>query len=253
MMKTIKIAAYTLLLMGVTMTAYASSLGRIVDLTHTIVAGMPMWPGAPDPVIERVADYDSAGYRLHTFEMIENTGTHVDVPSHFIKGGRSISDFAASELVVPAAVIDVRTQAKSDPDYTLSAEDVRRWEADHGTIQAGNLVILHTGWGKKFGSTDEYRNQDSDGVMHFPGFGEDAATLLVKRGVVGIGIDTLSLDPGNSTTFAVHGVMLGNDKYQIENLANLEHLPATGAMVIVGVMRIKDVSQAPARVLAMLP
>ena len=231
----------------------ASEVENMIDLTQPMSYGMSVWPGDSPFIMRRIADYDKDGYRLHDLSLSEGTGTHVDAPAHFIAGGRSIDALTMAELSAPAAVIDIRTQVTSDPDYTLSAADVRRWEAEHGTIESGSLVILHTGWGKKFGRTDEYRNQDSDGVMHFPGFAEDAATLLVERGVVGIGIDTLSPDPGHSTTFGVHSIILGNDKYQIENLTNLAQLPATGATVIVGVMRIKDASQAPARVLAVLP
>lgn len=141
----------------------------------------------------------------------------------------------------------------SNPDYELSADDVRSWESEHGEIPGGSLVILNTGWHKRFDEPERYINMDEDEIMHFPGFGPDSARLLVERDVAGIGIDTLSLDHGPSKTFATHMVMLQAEKYQIENLANLDALPATGASVIVGVLPVHGGSQAQARVIGLLP
>lgn len=225
---------------------------RVVDLTHEMHPGMAFWPGGVPFRMERLVDYDK-GYRLHRFVMGENTGTHVDAPAHFVPGTRSVAEIPLTRLVVPAVVIDGTVQAASDPDWRLSAADVRAWEARHGRIPAGALVILNTGWHRRFSDPRAYANQDRDGVMHFPGFGADAARLLVARDVAGIGIDTLSLDHGPSRDFAVHRIMLGANRYQIENLANLDALPPTGVTVVVGVLPVRDGSQAQARVLALLP
>jgi kynurenine formamidase len=140
-----------------------------------------------------------------------------------------------------------------NPDFELSARDLQRWEAKNGTIPARSLVILNTGWHRRFGDAAKYVNEDSDKVMHFPGFGKDSAEFLLRRNVAGIGIDTLSLDHGPSKDFATHGVMLKANKYQIENLANLDRLPARGATVVIGVLPVKDGSQAQARIFALLP
>lgn len=224
----------------------------VVDLTHIMHEDMPFWPGGvPFKKIELV-DYDQ-GYLLHKFEMGENTGTHVDAPAHFIQGNRSIDRIPLSELIVPAVVIDIQNKVENNPDYQLSAADVIRWEARHGKIPAGSLVILNTGWHKRFDNPQAYINMDSNNVMHFPGFGADSAKLLVRRDVVGIGIDTLSLDYGGSSDFATHGIMLEKNKYQIENMANLDALPPKGARVIIGVLPVKDGSQAQARIFAILP
>ena len=225
---------------------------KVVDLTHTMHDDMAFWPGGVPFTKIRLVDYDQ-GYQLHKFEMGENTGTHVDAPSHFIKGNRPIDAIPLTDLIVPAAVIDVQDKVARDPDYRLSADDVRAWEAEHGAIRRGSLVILNTGWHKRFGTPKDYTNMDEGKVMHFPGYGTDAAELLVGRGVVGIGIDTLSIDYGPSKDFAAHVVMLKADRYQIENLANLDALPPTGAAVIVGVLPVRDGSQAQGRVLALLP
>jgi kynurenine formamidase len=224
----------------------------VIDLTHEMHDAMAFWPGGVPFRMQRLVDYDK-GYRLHKFEMGENTGTHVDAPSHFIEGQRPISRIPLADLVVPAVVIDAKALAARNADYQLSAADVAAWEAANGRIAAGTLVILNTGWHARFARSSEYVNADDKAVMHFPGYGADAARLLVERGVVGIGIDTLSLDHGPSQDFATHKVMLAAGKYQIENLANLDALPARGATVVVGVLPVRDGSQAQARVLALLP
>lgn len=124
---------------------------KVVDLTHPMYDEMPFWPGGVPFKKTRLVDYDQ-GYQLHKFEMGENTGTHVDAPSHFIEGNRSIDEIPLGDLIVPAVVIDVQDKVADNPDYQLSADDVRAWEADHGTIPAGSLVILNNGWHKRFAS-----------------------------------------------------------------------------------------------------
>ncbi len=225
---------------------------RVVDLTQLMYPGMPYWPGGIPFEMTRVVDYDQ-GYRLHKFAMGENTGTHVDSPAHFIEGNLSIDKLALSNLIVPAVVIDVRDKVAGNADYELGLEDIKLWEAENGKIPAGSLVLLNTGWSKRSNSIEKYRNMDANDVMHFPGFHPAATELLLERDVAGIGIDTLSLDYGPSTTFATHVAMLKANKYQIENMANLDALPATGATVIVASLLIRDATQAQARVLALLP
>jgi kynurenine formamidase len=224
----------------------------VVDLTHAMHPDMPFWPGGVPFKMERLVDYDR-GYRMHRFEMGENTGTHVDAPSHFAEGKRSIEKLMPDELVVPLVVLNVKEKVKSNPDYMVSGADVVDWEAVHGPVPVGSLFVANTGWHKRFGDPKAYLHQDDQGVMHFPGFSDEAAKLLLEREVVGIGIDTLSLDNGPSKEFPVHKVMLGADKYMIENLANLDAVPEIGATVVVGVLPVTDGSQAQARVIALIP
>lgn len=225
---------------------------QAVDLTHPMHDDMAFWPGGVPFKKEVLVDYDQ-GYLLHKFEMGENTGTHVDAPAHFVEGNRAIDELSLSELIVPAVVIDVQDKVASNTAYELTADDVLSWESEHGEVPAGALVILNTGWHKRFDEPEQYVNMDDDEVMQFPGYGPDSAELLVERDVAGIGIDTLSIDHGPSKSFATHVVMLEAGKYQIENLANLDALPATGAMVMVGVLPIQGGSQAQARVVALMP
>ncbi len=225
--------------------------GKVIDLTHTMHEGMAYWPGGVPFHKEKLVGYDQ-GYLLHKFTMGENTGTHVDAPSHFIEGRRPINGIPLQDLVVPMQVIDIAARAAGDPDYQLSVEDISSWEQTHGRIKQHSLVVLNTGWHRKFDDPKSYINQDGEGVMHFPGYSAKAAVLLVERDVAGIGIDTLSIDPGNSKDFAAHKVMLKANKYQIENLANLDALPPTGAVAVIGVLPVKGGSQAQARIFALL-
>lgn len=228
------------------------SATKVVDLTQPMHEEMAYWPGGVPFRMERLVDYDQ-GYRLHKFETGENTGTHVDAPSHFFEDGCTIEAIPPSDLVIPIIVIDITNKTGHDPDYLLTRQDILDWEKTHHRIPANSLVIMNSGWHRKFDSPKDYINRDTDGIMHFPGFSEAAAELLLERDVAGIGIDTLSIDHGASTDFAVHKLMLGSGKFQIENLANLDALPATGATTIIGVLPVRDGTQAQARVFALLP
>jgi kynurenine formamidase len=225
---------------------------RLLDLTHRMHEDMPVWPGGVPFKMTRMTDY-ADGYRSHRFEMGENTGTHVDAPGHFAEGKRAIDEIPVDELVVPLVVINLREQVDKNPDYQLSGSDVVDWEANNGVVPVGSVVVVNTGWHKRFEDPEKYVNQDAQGVMHFPGVGAEAANLFVERDVVGVGIDTLSIDAGASKDFAAHKILLAANKYQIENLANLDELPETGATIIVGVLPVSEGTQAQARILAMVP
>ena len=245
-------AFWTLPVLGAESLKTRLATTKVVDLTHQLHDEMAYWPGGVPFKKTLLVDYRE-GYLLHKFEMGENTGTHVDAPAHFVQGRKTIDQLALSELIVPAVVIDVRDKAQANPGYQLSASDVEAWEAKHGKLPAGSLVILNTGWHKRFNDPKRYINMDADKVMRFPGFGPDSAKLLVERNVAGIGIDTLSIDFGASKDFQAHRIVLGANKYQIENLANLDALPPTGATVFVGVLPVRGGSQAQARIVAFLP
>jgi len=185
--------------------------------------------------------------------MGENTGTHVDAPSHFIQGNLSIDQIPLNQLVVPIVVIDIRKASRANSDYLLTADDIQDWESKNGKVPSGSLVVANTGWHKKFTDPKQYLNQDQNGVMHFPGYSPEAAKLLLQRDVAGIGIDTLSLDYGKSTDYPTHVLMLKANKYQIENMANLDALPERGATAVIGVLPVQGGSQAQARIFALIP
>ena len=184
----------------------------------------------------------------------EHNGTHLDAPIHSASGQPSVDQLTAADLFGPAVVIDVSSKSADDPDYILRVQDILDWEAEHGSIPDGAIVLMSTGWSRKWEDPESYRNRDADGIMHFPGFSEDAGRFLVtERNIRGIGIDNLSIDPGTSRTFPTHGVVNGAGKFQLENVANVHLLPAAGAYLIVAPIKIEGGSGGQVRIFAVVP
>jgi kynurenine formamidase len=222
--------------------------GKVVDLTHRFTAGFPVYTGDA-PKRRTLVTVAADGFYSQEWTFGEHSGTHMDAPGHFIAGGRFVHQLRPAELVLPIIVIDVSKRARSNPDYEVTPDDLRRFERSHGRIPRGALVAMHSGWASKLG-TPEFTGRDASGTYHFPGFGVDAIELLIERRAGAIGVDTLSLDNGPSTTFAVHTRWLGSNRYGLENLANLDKIPAHGAYATVGVIPWEEGSGGPARVLA---
>jgi kynurenine formamidase len=224
----------------------------VIDLTHVIDVHMPTFSGRQEFTATQVG---AGSINVRTVEVGEHTGTHVDAPIHFVKGKATVDVLPAGDLVATAVVLDVRSQVKQDPDYRVRVADLEQWERAHGRIPYGALVIASTGWSARWTDAKRYRNADAAGVMHFPGFGTEAVAWLIhnRPRVVGIAIDTLSVDPGPSTSFDVHKLSGGAGFYHVENLDRPDRLPAKGATVVVGVIPFDHGSGAPARVLALVP
>jgi kynurenine formamidase len=227
---------------------------RVVDMTYTINGKLPAWPGDNRTFeAQVVATPQKDGYFARSFWMLEHYGTHLDAPAHFPPGKMTLDQLPVSHFFGPAVVIDVREDATKDADYRPTSARVEQWEAAHGRIPAGAIVLLRTGWASRWRDQKRYRNMDAHGVMHFPGFSVGAAKLLIARGAVALGIDTLSVDYGPSKNFEVHRVDLPANLYNLENLANLDQLPETGAYLIVAPIKIEGGSGGPVRVFAILP
>jgi kynurenine formamidase len=223
--------------------------GKVVDLTHEFKAGFPVYTGNA-PARRTLTRLNPDGFYKQEWTFDEHSGTHMDAPAHFTAGGRFTPQLKARELVLPIVVIDIAQRAKSDPDTVVTADDLRRFERKHGRIPDGALVAMDSGWAKKIGDEAAYKG-GSPGDYHFPGFGDEAIELLLeRRKAAAIGVDTLSLDNGESTTFSVHVNWLNADNFGLENLANLDKLPAHGATAIVGVIPWQEGSGGPARVIA---
>jgi kynurenine formamidase len=223
--------------------------GKVVDLTHTFTAGFPVYTGNA-PSRRTLTTIPANGFYKQEWTFDEHSGTHMDAPGHFAADGRRTPDLKARELVLPIVVIDIAKRASSDPDTVVSADDLTRFERKHGRIPRGALVAMDSGWAKKVGDEAAFKGGPA-GDYHFPGFGDSAIEfLLERREAAAIGVDTLSLDNGPSTTFSVHVNWLNADNYGLENLANLDKLPPRGATAIVGVIPWQDGSGGPARVLA---
>jgi kynurenine formamidase len=227
---------------------------KVVDLTYAIRAGLPAWPGDTRTFEATViGEPQRDGYFSRSFWMLEHYGTHMDAPAHFPPGKDTVDEIPASKLVGPAVVIDVTAEAAKNPDYRLTTARIEEWERRHGTIPRGAIVLLRTGWAARWPDEARYRNEDAKGVMHTPGYSVEAAKLLIQRGVNGLGIDTLSIDYGESKTYEVHRTALPAGLYQLENLANLDALPATGAWIVAAPIKLEGGSGGPCRVLAFLP
>ena len=224
--------------------------GRSQDLTHVFRAGFPMFTGA-SPARTTIANYATHGFYAQGWSFGEHSATHMDAPGHFVPGGRKTPAITVEELVAPAAVVDISDRAKTNPDATVTRDDLRRFERRHGRIPRGAVVFMNSGWAAKAGDPLAYKGGAAFPGYHFPGFAIDAVEwLLAERTIKGIGVDTLSLDPGNSTTFPVHVKLLGADRYGLENVANLDKIPPRGARVYVGVIPWEEGSGGPARLLA---
>ncbi|MBF1999344.1 MAG: cyclase family protein [Synechococcales cyanobacterium M58_A2018_015] len=227
---------------------------RIVDLTHPLTTTMPRWVDDPVIEIQPWACYNQHGYFIQRLTLGEHTGTHWATPNTLIAGGRSAEQFSAQELVMPAVVIDVRTQASHNPDYRLSLDDLCCWESEHGPIPAQSLVILFTGWQNRWNDPAAFLNADATGTYHFPGFAADAVRFLVtERHIVGLGTDTHGADPGNDQDYGASTAIYQADGMVLECLAGLDQLPPQGAMLIVGGLPIQGGSGSPARVIALIP
>jgi len=224
----------------------------VVDLTLPLGPETVMWPGEAAPFAEVVETVTHDGNYARRVHMSEHSGTHVDAPNHFVEGGQAVTDLPLQTLISPAAVIDASVDINGNGDAVLELATVKAWEEKHGVIPAGCVVLLRTGWEDLYDQPQRY-GAGPDG-LHFPGFGVEAASYLVERGVVGIGIDTLGIDAGADLDFPVHrDVTLPKQVWHIENLTNLKSLPATGAMVFIGVLPLVDGSGSPARILALVP
>jgi kynurenine formamidase len=226
----------------------------VVDMTYPVNDKFPPWPG-DDRVFEAKvnATMDKDGYFTRSFWMLEHYGTHMDAPAHFPPGKITLDEIPDAHFFGPGVVIDVREEAAKDPDYRLTVARVKKWEAEHGQIPKGAIAVLRTGWGSRVPDVARYRNMDSNKVMHFPGYSVESAKLLMERGVVGLGIDTLSIDYGPSKDFEVHHVDLPAGLYNLENLANTESLPEWGAYLIAAPIKLAGGSGGPVRVFAVLP
>jgi kynurenine formamidase len=223
---------------------------HLQDLTHLFRAGFPMYTGDP-PRKRTLVTIPENGFYAQRWTFGEHSGTHVDAPGHFVVGGRLAPELTPEELLVPAAVIDISRRAARDPDASVEVRDLVRFEERYGRIPRKAAVFMYSGWEKRVDDPAAYKNAGPDGTYHFPGFGIDALEwLLERRDISAIGVDTLSLDVGRSTTFDVHITLLGADKYGLENVANLGLIPGRGAKVFVGLIPWEEGSGGPCRVIA---
>ena len=223
----------------------------LVDLSHEFREDFPAFPGAPATSRETAVTIPANGFYGQVWTIWEHICTHMDVPAHFIEGGRTSPELAIDELVAPIVVVDISRRVAQEPDTVVTPDDLERFERRYGRIPRDAVVAMYSGWEARAGSVEAYRNTDASGTMRFPGFGKEAVEWLLKRRRIrGIGVDTMSLDNGSSAGFDAHLTVLGADCYGVENLRNLKQLPARGATLVLGLIPWREGSGGPCRAFA---
>lgn len=222
---------------------------RMIDLTHTLDEKTPTWSGRCGFHAHLCKDYPE-GCRVMRYDVNGGTGTHLDAPVHFIRDAADVAELPVEQLIGPLCVLHL--DVGDNADYQVSCDDLRRYEAAHGRLPSGSLVVAHTGWAERWRDPTAYRNEDAQGVMHFPTLSKAAAEYLLEAKIAGIGIDTLSPD-GCTSDFPVHHLLLGHGIYIIENLTNLAKVPSSGAYAIALPPKIAGAPEAPCRVIALVP
>ncbi|MCP9456068.1 MAG: cyclase family protein [Nitrospira sp.] len=234
---------------------------RLVDLTHAFGGETIVWPTEQEfrLIIQQAGETEGGYYYAsNRIEMPEHGGTHVDAPVHFSRGGRTVDQIPLEELVGPAVRVDVKSQCANDRDYRTTVQDFVQWEAEHGRIPDRAIVLVETGYGRYWPSREQYlgtaqRGVDGVRALRFPGLHPEAAQWLVReRRVKAVGIDTASIDDGQSTTFATHVILLSHQVPVFENLANLDRLPARDFSVIALPMKIAGGTGGPLRIIAVI-
>jgi kynurenine formamidase len=239
-----------------------TALGPAVDLTHPFDENAIYWPTEEGFVLERGSKgRTEAGYwyEAHRMRLAEHGGTHLDAPVHFHEGGSTAERVPLERLIAPAVVVDVAEACAKSRDHAVSVADLERFEAAHGRIPDGAALLLRTGFSARWPDRAQYLGTAERGAaavakLHFPGLDPAAARWLVaNRKVAAVGIDTASIDPGTSQRFESHQILFAADVPAFENLAHLDHLPATGAVLLALPMKIAGGSGGPLRAVAILP
>lgn len=236
--------------------------GEIVDMSYAYNDETVYWPTAPG--FDKNTDFEGitpAGfwYTAYTVTTAEHGGTHLDAPIHFSEGKHAADEIPLERLMGSAVVVDVSEQAAADRDHLISVDDIMAHEHTHGAIPAGSILLFRTGFGQYWPDQEAYmgtaeRGQDAVALLHFPGIDPAAAQWLVdNRDLKAVGIDTPSIDYGQSSLFESHQILFGQNIPAFENVANLDRLPETGAMVIALPMKIEGGSGGPLRMVGIIP
>lgn len=241
-------------------TSCTTTTPPVVDLTYSFDENTIYWPKNQSfHRRETSRGMTSKGYwyASGTFSASEHGGTHLDAPFHFAASGMTTDEIPVSQLFGPAVVIDIQPHCQNNPDYELTIADITQWEGRYGKIDANTLVLLQTGWGVYWPDKSQYLGSatpEDPSTLHFPGFSAEAISFLVnQRQIRGVGIDTASIDPGQSRDFRAHQILSKANRYALENVASLEKIPPRGAVVYALPIKIKDGTGGPVRIIALVP
>lgn len=239
---------------------FDGSGGRWIDLSYAFSEETIYWPTEDGFRLDELAygetevGYFYSSYKIST---AEHGGTHLDAPIHFFRGGMSSEQIPLDRLIGPAVVVDV--SARATPDYRIEVADLEAWERAHGRIPDGAILLLRTGWGERWPDRLSYLGTERTGPeavpeLHFPGIHSDAARWIVdQRNVAAVGIDTPSIDYGQSSGFEAHVIIYGANIPGFENVANLDRLPEEGSFVVALPMKVAGGSGGPLRIVAFVP
>ncbi len=236
--------------------------GTLIDLTYAFDDSTVYWPTEEGFVLEKGSEgYTDKGYyyTANGFRAAEHGGTHLDAPIHFAEGRQAVDAIPLQNLIGSGVVVDVREKAAQNADYQVSVADLQQWEAEHGEIPDSTIVLLRTGYGQYWPDRLQYMGTDERGAeavakLHFPGLHPEAARWLIEnRAVKAVGLDTPSIDYGQSTLFETHQTLFKENIPAFENVAHLDQLPAQGFIVVALPMKIRGGSGAPLRMIAIIP
>lgn len=238
------------------------SYSKIIDLTHSFSSETIYWPTEEGFKLEKEFDQiidKGYYYAANKFFSPEHGGTHIDAPIHFSKDSTTVDKIPLQNLVTNGLVVDVRDESANDRDYRVGIKDFEKWENAFGRIPENSMVFLQTGFSKFWPNRIQYMGTENRGEsaikeLHFPGLHQDGAKWLIEnRKINAVGIDTISIDYGQSTFFETHRMLCANKVPAIENIANMDKLPSKDFLVIALPMKIKGGSGAPLRIVALIP
>lgn len=228
-----------------------------VDLTHQINEESPHFPALPALEKETLFTLDD-GFLVHQFKVVTQYGTHIDAPIHFAKGGRYLDEIDLKDTLLPLYVVDLSDKVAENPDYELTKADLLEFEEKHGQILPESFVAFRSDWSKRWPDTAAVRNLDKEGVQHTPGWSKEAIEFLInERNIKAIGHETLDTDAGvraAQTGFLYNELyLLEEDRFQVENLKDLDKVPASGALISISYPNWSQAAGSPVRAIAILP
>ncbi len=221
---------------------------KIIDLTHKVHPDIPTWDLTCGYYVKTMRDYKHCPgefkFRSQALDIRASAGTHIDSPAHCFEGARDVSDISIKELICQCVVINVSDKAHEK--YKVSVEDIENFEKNYGIIKPRTFVLVNTGWSKFWNDPAKYHNN-----LRFPSVSAQAAELLLKRNIAGLGIDTLSPDCDEKGSF-VHKILLGADKFIIENVANPQEVPEFGAEILIMPLNVQGAAESPIRLVGIV-
>ncbi|MCB7479721.1 cyclase family protein [Christiangramia sediminis] len=232
---------------------------EIIDLTHAFSHETVYWVTAREFKLEEVAKGKTEKgyyYSANNFSTAEHGGTHIDAPIHFAENMQSLDEIPLKQLIGNGIKIDISAKALKTSDYIISIDDLKDWEKSNGKIPEQSIVLFQTGFGKFYPDAKKYLGTDKRGSeavkeLHFPGLSTEAAIWLIEnRKIKAVGLDTASIDFGQSTDFATHVALMSRNIPAFENVANLDRLPSRDFQIIALPIKIKGGSGGPLRIIA---